>query len=190
MMSPKVQRVIVLGGGSAGFMAALALKVKLPDLVVKVIRSKDIGIIGVGEGSTVGLMYFLHQYLGIGPKKFHEVAQPTWKLGLKFIWGPRPEFYYTFGTQQLAHKFEQLSRPSGFYCEEDASYDLYCALMQKDKAFARSPQGTPIFENTFSYHFENEKFVNFLEGYAAAQGVIIVDDTVDRVDQTDQGISS
>ena len=38
-----------------------------------------LGIIGVGEGSTVALTKFLHEYLKIGCKRFHEVAQPTWK---------------------------------------------------------------------------------------------------------------
>ena len=65
-MSGLVNKVIVLGGGSAGFMAAIALKAKLPGLDVLVIRSKDIGIIGVGEGSTVTLTKFLHEYLKIG----------------------------------------------------------------------------------------------------------------------------
>src|SRR5689334_15909026 len=91
-----IQKVIVLGGGSAGFMAAIALKAKLPKLAVHVIRSKDIGIIGVGEGSTVGLTNFLHRWLGVDLKQFFALARPTWKLGLKFIWGPRPHFYYPF----------------------------------------------------------------------------------------------
>src|SRR3954454_912866 len=94
-----VQHVLVLGGGSAGFIAALALKVKLPTLRVTVVRSKELGIIGVGEGSTIQLTRFLHDYVGVAPKKFHELAQPTWKLGLKFLrWGPRPFFFYTFGA--------------------------------------------------------------------------------------------
>ena len=80
-----IRKIVVVGGGSAGFLAALALKVKMPDLRVVVIRSKDIGIIGVGEGSTIALTRFLHEYLGVGQKKFHDTAQPTWKLGLKFL---------------------------------------------------------------------------------------------------------
>ena len=50
----------MLGGGSAGFMAALALKLRLPHLSVRVIHSSDLGVIGVGEGSTVVLTRFLH----------------------------------------------------------------------------------------------------------------------------------
>ena len=46
-----IKRVIILGGGSAGFIAALALKRKMRDLEVLVIRSKEIGIIGVGEAT-------------------------------------------------------------------------------------------------------------------------------------------
>jgi tryptophan halogenase len=96
-MQNAVKSVIVLGGGSAGFMAAIALRAKLPHLDVRVIRSKDIGIIGVGEGSSFPLTRFLHQYINVGQKKFFQVANPTWKLGLKFLWGPRPFFNYTFG---------------------------------------------------------------------------------------------
>jgi len=80
-----INKVIVLGGGSAGFMAASALKMKLPGLLVSVIRSKDIGIIGVGEGSTPVLSRFLHAYLRVGWRKFIDIANPSWKLGLKFI---------------------------------------------------------------------------------------------------------
>src|SRR5215204_4717320 len=69
-----IKKVLVLGGGSAGFLAALALKVKLPQLQVDLIHSKDLGIIGVGEGSTLGLTDFLHKYLGISVRKFFATA--------------------------------------------------------------------------------------------------------------------
>ncbi len=87
-----VRKVIVLGGGSAGFIAAAALKFKIPSLQVQVIRSPDIGIIGVGEGSTGSLTLFLRDYMCVNHQKFFEVAKPTWKLGLRFIWGKTPVF--------------------------------------------------------------------------------------------------
>ena len=47
-----IQRVLVLGAGSAGLLAAMTLRRKLPQLNVQVVRSPDIGVIGVGEGTT------------------------------------------------------------------------------------------------------------------------------------------
>src|SRR5262245_43172557 len=94
-----VNQVIVLGGGSAGFLAALSLKTRIPELVVTVIRSKDIGIIMGGEGSTQTLPGILHGFLRIDPGEFYRRARPTWKLGIRFLWGPRPFFDYTFLRQ-------------------------------------------------------------------------------------------
>jgi tryptophan halogenase len=194
-MDPRpVNSVLVLGGGSAGFMAALALKVKLPSLRVTVVRSRDIGIIGVGEGSTVPLTQFLHNYLGVGKKKFHEVAQPTWKLGLRFLrWGPRHSFFYTFGAAQPDARLPGLPRPVGFYCADDDGgpmvYDPHGALMAEDRVFARAAGGGPELHGSIAYHFENEKFVHFFEGYAAAVGVMIAEDTVREVKRDERGVA-
>jgi tryptophan halogenase len=161
-----IRTVIVLGGGSAGFMAALALKAKLPDLVVTVVRSKELGIIGVGEGSTVPLSKFLHGYLGIAPEALHQLAGPTWKLGLKFLrWGPRPHFFYTFTPEQPHARVEGLPRSIGYYSGADGNnphhhYDLSCALMDAGRVFERNAAtGQPVFPGHFAhaYHFENER---------------------------------
>jgi len=58
-----VQKVLVLGGGSAGFLAAITLKIKIPHLDLVVLRSKELGIIGVGEGTTNTVPYHLHDFL-------------------------------------------------------------------------------------------------------------------------------
>jgi tryptophan halogenase len=190
-----VNTVLVLGGGSAGFMAALALKLKLPSLRVTVVRSKDIGIIGVGEGSTIALTRFLHDYLGVGMKKFHDVAQPTWKLGLKFLrWGPRPSFFYTFGAAQSDARIPGLGKPIGFYCNDGSDddgmvYDMHGTLMAADRVFERASGGGPAIHGSIAYHFENEKFVRFLENYATAVGVAVVDDTVAQVKQDERGVA-
>jgi tryptophan 7-halogenase len=183
-----VHKVVVLGGGSAGFMAAVALKAKLPALDVLVIRSRDIGIIGVGEGSTLALTRFLHEYIKVGLRRFHEVARPTWKMGLNFIWGPRPSFHYTFGPGMEA-RYPDMPKARGFYCDADDQYaDLYSAMMTHDRVFERAGAG-PKLHDAFSYHFENERYVQFLEGYATAQGIRTLDDTVLEVRQDEQGVA-
>jgi tryptophan halogenase len=187
-----IKRVIVLGGGSAGFLAAITLKTRLPDLQVVVIRSKEIGIIGVGEGTTVSVPNFLHGYLRIDPLEFHRQARPTYKLGIRFLWGPRPYFNYTFSTQ-FDHQFRVLSRPTGFYCREDDDLEyasINSALMTQDKAFIKLPDGSPGIRNDVAYHIENADFVAFLETQAARVNVEILDDTVANVEQDERGISS
>lgn len=184
-----INQIVVLGGGSAGFIAALTLKLKLPTLNVRVIRSKEIGIIGVGEGSTFALTKFLHEYLKINEKKFFDIARPTFKLGLRFIWGKRPYFNYTFGPgpEQM---IPELPKSCGFYADDDMeNWDIYSALMTHDRAFERAGVG-PKFHTSLAYHFENEKFVTFLEDYARTLGVEILDDTVQEVQQNQTGIAA
>src|SRR5215203_417013 len=69
-----IRNVVVLGGGSAGLLAALSLKAGLPQLAVRIVFSREIGIIGVGEGSTADLPNHLHGFLGIDPADFHKRA--------------------------------------------------------------------------------------------------------------------
>ena len=184
-----VTRVLVLGGGSAGFMAGIALKAKNPALEVRVLRSKDIGIIGVGEGSTLALTRFLHEFVGVGPKKFFEVAQPTWKLGLRFLWGSRPYFNYSFGPGMDWRPDGQLPKANGFYCSDEMEYsDATSAYMTHDRVFERRGN-LPVLHQQLAYHFENEKFVRFLEGYATALGIAVVDDTVSEVKRDDRGVA-
>jgi len=185
-----IRRIIVLGGGSAGFLAALGLKAKMPDLPVSVIRSKDIGIIGVGEGSTIALTNMLHQYLKVSLKSFYQTAQPAWKLGLKFIWGKRPSFFYTFSGQQMNYQFPELPKAIGYYCENDMeNAELMMAMMAQNRVFERSENGSPVFHTALAYHVENHSFVGFLEQTAQQIGIQILEDTVDKVHQDDSGIT-
>ena len=184
-----IKRILILGGGSAGFIAALALKHRLPHLHISVIRSKDIGVIGVGEGSTPALTRFLHEYLRMNARKFFPVTQPTWKLGLRFLWGPRSYFNYTFSMGQLINVVKGMQRMKACYCWDEMEYeDPLSALMSQDRGFERDVRGDPIFHPSIAYHVENEKFVRFLEEYALALGVTILDDTVREVEQGEAGI--
>ena len=186
-----IGKVIVLGGGSAGLLAAITLKRHAPVLEVTVVRSKEIGVIGVGEGSTVGFPRYLHTYLAIDPVEFYRVAQPSWKLGLRFIrWGPREQFHYSFAVAYTL-QWPSLRKPPGYYCNEQVDYaNLHMALMAEDRVFLRGANGLPRITHDFSYHIENRHFVDFLEGHAEKIGVVLEDETVENVECDEAGVAS
>src|SRR4051812_28195339 len=105
-----IQSVLVLGAGSAGLLAAITLKRKLPRISIRLVRSSDIGVIGVGEGTTPAMPKHLFGFLGLSQARFYAQAEPTWKLGIRFLWGPREHFDYTF-THQLDGQWSNLFRP-------------------------------------------------------------------------------
>src|SRR5215213_7516248 len=135
-----VKRVLVLGGGSAGFLAAISLKSKIPALDVSVIRSKEIAIIGVGEGSTTSVAEHLFQFCGIHPGAFYKAVEPIWKLGGRFIWGHRPHFDLSF-NDQLDTQISGFSRSTGFYYDTvpGSEMGIDSTLMSHNKVFLRRP---------------------------------------------------
>jgi tryptophan halogenase len=107
------KNIVVVGGGSAGWLTALTAKKKYPDLNVIVIESKDIGILGAGEGSTPYMPAFL-ETLDISFEDLVKNCDATVKNGIKFTnWNSKDDFYYhgfsftdsSLGTESLSSKF-------------------------------------------------------------------------------------
>jgi len=191
MPSPSIQSVLVLGAGSAGLLAALSLKRKLPHLSVRVVRSRDIGVIGVGEGTTPTFPAHLFQFLGLKRRQFYELAEPMWKLGIRFLWGPRDRFDYSF-THHLNAQWNDLPRPTGYYCDEEyRCCDMVSACMDHDKAFPRQPQsGAPEIHEWHGYHVENRKLVEVLEKLCRMNGVEFIEGTMSGAERGPVGISA
>ncbi|MEO8352264.1 MAG: FAD-dependent oxidoreductase, partial [Chthoniobacteraceae bacterium] len=184
-----LKKILILGAGSAGLLAALTLRRRCPALEIQLVRSSEIGVIGVGEGTTMAFPRFLVSELGLDPVRIYAEAQPTWKLGIRFLWGPRPEFSYTFSRQFNARQ-RDLPRGNGFYCEESVTnLDLWSALMQQDRALPRRPEGGPDFCNheNLGFHIENKKLVAFLERQVSEVGVPIRDGIVREVERRRDG---
>ncbi len=186
-LAPMIQKVLVLGAGSAGLLAALSLKRKLPMLDVRIVRSPDIGVIGVGEGTTPNFPQHLFDYLGLSRKAFHQLAEPTWKLGIRFLWGERGRFDYSF-DHQLDFTAPELRMPNGYYCDDEfRCTSLPSALMWHGKAFARQDDGCPDIEGWHAFHIENEKLVRVLELAAREFGVTIIDGKVTGATRRPEG---
>ncbi|MEM9414373.1 MAG: tryptophan 7-halogenase [Planctomycetota bacterium] len=186
----EVKKVVILGGGTAGLLCAMAFRQQLPDLDVTVVRSTKMGVIGVGEGTIVSVVHFLHNFLGIDSKAFHEQVEPSIKLGIRYLWGSRPQFYYTFSPQFTGLR-PNLAYPTGYYCDDRFGYaDMTSALMHHGKACLRTPQGTPALHGNFAYHLENKKLVEFLEAQTDQPGLTKVDDLVVDVERGPSGVSA
>lgn len=185
-----IQKVVVLGAGSAGLIAALTLKRRMPALGVRIVRDPSIGVIGVGEGSTPNFVKHLFDFLQIPRRTFYEKAKPTWKLGIRFLWGPRGRFDYTF-DQQLDQSFVELKMPNGFFCRDSMENSSICsALMNQGKAFPRQQNQTPYIQSWYSFHVENEHLVEALEAECRTSGVEFVDGRMVRAERGEQGVQS
>jgi tryptophan 7-halogenase len=171
-----VREILILGGGSAGLMVALALRRHVPGIRVRVVRSSSLGVIGVGEGSTADLPAFFHGFLGIPPAEFFRAVQPSLKLGIRFDWGRGDPYFYTF-AEALRQVVGSRQTPCGFASRGDlGGGHPAVALMEHGKVFLRHPDGPwPDVRSWFGYHVENRELVAWLEATATAWGAELMD---------------
>lgn len=164
----EVRSVAVLGGGTAGYLAALTLRRKLPGLEVTVLESRDIPVIGVGEATTPLLPALLHGTLGIDMADFFAEVRPTLKLGIRFEWGrPAPyAFNYPFAAGPLADAVVHDGAPNA-YC-------LASLLMEEDRSnlVSLGGGGLGFLPGPFAYHVDNRRFVAYLQRQAKEAGVL------------------
>lgn len=176
-----IREILVLGGGTAGFLAALGLRKHLPDCRVRVVRSTAMGVIGVGEGTICSVVHFLHRFLEIDEAEFHREVHPTIKLGIRYLWGPRPYFYYSF-TPQFSALLPGTDWSRGYLCRDTYEFaDESSALMRHDKVCLRNPAGGPRLAGGYAYHLENRRLVGWLETLADRHGVEKLDAVVTGV---------
>lgn len=181
----KIGTIGVLGGGTAGYFAALAIKARFPDRQVTVVESSAVPIIGVGEATTTLMPPFLHAQLGLDAVEMFREVRPTFKMGIKFEWGLPGDYFFTypFGDADPieAHAYDADLR----------SQSLVSMLMAGDRSpFVRDADGAPsslLPRVKFAYHLDNAPFVAFLAKSAKKAGIAHVDMTIDAVVRAPDG---
>lgn len=167
------ERIVVLGGGTAGWMTAAALATGLRNTVVELVESEDIGTVGVGEATFPSIRAY-HQILGISEADFLRATNGTFKLGIKFRdWRVRGEdYYHTFGN------FGQLDGSDALWGQYRrhvnaglGSFGEQClpTVMAINDRFCAPGQDAAAFN--YAYHFDANLYARFLRDLAMARGV-------------------
>jgi tryptophan halogenase len=181
----KTESIAIVGGGSAGLVTALILKTKFPNKKIDVIASKQIGIIGVGEGSTEHWREFM-KYVGIDQYEMLHETDGTLKIGIMFTnWAEKPYFH----SVQVPYDFRQ---------------SQYCALYGKIIGDGKdsSEMSSPLIWNNLiqesadndtnnfivnQYHFNTNKLNDYLSKLASVRGINLIDDIINDVVLGDDG---
>jgi tryptophan halogenase len=190
----RISSITVVGGGSAGWMAAAALVTYLgKGASVRLIESEEIGIVGVGEASVPHIRLFNGQWLGIDEADFVKRTQATVKLGIQFNdWARIGDSYiHGFGAigrslgplpfHQFWLKLHLAGRagPIGDYSPQ--------TVMAPKGRFApgdRNAQpGSPLAEIAYAYHFDATLYARFLRELAEQRGVQRIEGKIVGVNQ-------
>lgn len=185
-MAKRIKRVVILGGGTAGWITAAMLARELGEsLDICLVESKRLGTIGVGE-ATVPSIKALNSGLGLDEKAFIKRVNATFKLGIRFEgWGTRDAYMHAFGElgkdQAFCpfHHFVVRSRLDGAEVDLwDYSLTYQAAIRNRFAPLKPHPE-IPALE--YAYHFDATLYADLLKQYAVARGVRHVDAMVEKV---------
>ncbi|WP_296818598.1 tryptophan halogenase family protein [Brevundimonas sp.] len=174
-----IQSVLVVGGGTAGWMAAAALKRALgPDREVRLVESDEIGIVGVGEATVPAIRQF-NALIGLDEAEFMRATQATFKLGIQFVdWGRKGHTYFhPFGAFGLGtdlggfHQGWLAARAEGLNTPIEA-YSLCAQAARKGKMARLEPDPrSPLQAFHSAYHFDASLYARYLRGFCERLGV-------------------
>ena len=111
----QINSIIIVGGGSAGWMTATSLSKHVPEIDVTLIESPNVPTIGVGESTVLAINWFL-QSLGMKDEDWMPHCDATYKATIKFTdFHKKGEFFhYPFGSQDF-HNMELGNEERGYY---------------------------------------------------------------------------
>ena len=168
-----IRRVVIAGGGTAGWMAAAGLSKSLGKLLdIVLVESDEIGTVGVGEATIPTLMNF-HHLLEINEQEFMAATGATFKLGISFEnWRERGEDYiHSFGLTGTDHwtagfqHFWRKGRERGLAGE----YGDYCLELRaaQENRFAHLPKNGM----NYAYHLDASAYAKYLRRFSERFGV-------------------
>lgn len=174
------RRIVVVGGGTAGWMTAAALSRFLAtSWSIKVVESDEIGTVGVGEATIPSIQMF-NNALEIDEAEFMAATGGTYKLGIAFEgWGgPNEGYVHAFGLVGAAlgvvpfHHYWLRGRKLGL-SKPLGHYVLHTLAIAANRfAHLNPPPNSPLPPLPYAFHFDASLYAKFLRGYAEKRGVV------------------
>ncbi len=191
MSDSRIRDVVIVGGGTAGWMAAAALSATMGDqLRIRLVESEQIGTVGVGEATIPALRLF-NGLVGIDEDAFLRASQGSFKLGIEFLnWGRIGESYmHTFGQigqsldliefwqYWLRGRKEGIAENLGKY-----SFNENVARAGKFARLQRIPN-SELEGIGYAFHFDASLYARFLREISEKNGVIRTEGRIIKVNQ-------
>jgi tryptophan halogenase len=179
-MNSKVRKIVIVGGGSAGWMAAAAFSKAMMGgaYSIDLVESEEIGTVGVGE-ATIPSIHEFNRSIALDETEFIRATQATFKLAIEFVDWTRPGHSYMhpfgfFGVQMLSIYFHH------FWLRHHAQggklhYDDFCSDIIAARAgkygHPLPSDRLPVPPLHYAYHFDAGLYAAYLRKLAEARGV-------------------
>lgn len=175
------KRIVILGGGTAGWITANAFIRRWGEngVDVMLIESPEIGTVGVGEGSTPRLKVFMSE-IGVEESAWMPPCKATYKNGISFVnWSTKPGFeryFHPFVSQvdtftTTAFFFNTMARRRGVdVCAHPDRFSLTARLSENRQG--PIPDERFPFDNDYGYHFDAQRLGDYLKEVAKSRGVV------------------
>jgi tryptophan halogenase len=188
------RRIVVVGGGTAGWMTAAALaRFCVPGFAVTLVESDEIGTVGVGEATIPSIREF-NAALGLDEAEFLAATGGTYKLGIAFEGWGRPDkgYVHAFGLIGAAlgvvpfHHYWLRGLKLGI-SKQLGHYILHTIAIAGNRfAHVERPAGSVLPPLPYAYHFDASLYAKFLRGYAEKRGVVRQEGKIVAVERNQQ----
>lgn len=190
MNSTAIKKVVIAGGGTAGWMVAAVLsKAMGKKLDITLVESEEIGTVGVGE-ATIPTMQSFHKLLGLDEATFMRETSATFKLAIQFEhWGQRGETYiHSFGQtgqESWAADFQHFWL-RGLQLGHRAPFGDYCLELQAARAGKFAITENPRLN--YAYHLDAGRYAKLLRTFSESYGATRAEGKIAEViTNTDNG---
>ena len=190
-----IKNIVIVGGGTAGWMAAAAMSRLLvhPDINITLIESEAIGTVGVGEATIPHIKYF-NELLGLQEDEFVKKTNATFKLGIEFNdWDRKGKSYihpfgdYGFEMEGIRFHHYWLRHTALGHKTSIDDYNLQILAARAEK-FQRpiKVNNSPLSSIEYAFHFDASLYARFMRNYSESRGVTRIEGRIVKANQNSE----